>query len=489
MDTIKHVRRSAKPVNLTTAVDPKFLTLTGAPANQTAFKVVRKDGEKTGMQHIQRRRAQRSDSLVSVMFEVGATEEQVTECMDEWGFTTFTIETSGDRLKAVLRSDVDQPTMSVTIDGRSCEVLKPISNATSDTKTQIAVARMDFAADAFPTVEEVKDWCKRNDIDTSEMSFTSTDLVTSVQRHDTKDTETRAISVESGVDFAVIRADVADIPAKFVTVISDTSYGSWGWGQLDFSAYLADKEFTEASRDAMYALQNVLDQIQFYSAVPIPVRKDLVKNACAQYAEYVVALMDALPSKVVVAIRSDLTKESPVTTAAKGAPAPAQRTDDKKPDAAAPAAAAPAADAGAPVTRGDVEQMIQTAVTATTATVATTVAEAVAAAFAAQRADKKEDGEGEKKPEADKKDAKEGEDAAKRSDADKADKEPTLAEVLRSVQALGEQVKAIRSDVDGIDGGTVVRSDAADSKGKEPGAPGEQKDVFRGVFGRGLSKG
>lgn len=465
----KKVERAGKEVNLTKVVTPKFLTLTGSPANQTAFKVVRKDGEAMNMQHVQRRRVQRNDALISVTFEEGLDEAGVTAVMNEWGFTTFTVETSGDRLKAVLRTDVEAPTMAVTIDGRSCEVLKPISNSTSDVKKGVAVSRMDFAADAFPTVEEVKDWCQRNDIDTTDMSFKSNDTATSVQRLDAKDTETHSIEVESGVCFAVIRADVADIPVKFIEVISDTAYGQWGWGQLDFSASLADQEYTEASRAAMRTLEDVLHRIQFYSDVPVTLRKDMIRNACSQYADHVVALIDALPNKVVVAIRSSSSKENPVTTAKPNA-SDAARTDaekDKKQPVvdAARTDAKGEADKTAPVTRGDVETMIASAVTASTAGIATTVAEAVTAAFAAQR--------GDKKPE-----AKEGDDTTQRSDA-----EPTLGDVMSAVRELGTAVKTIRADVDAIDGGTVVRNDGGDIK--SPVTDVVRKDVFVGMFAGG----
>lgn len=462
----KEVTRAGKEVNLTRVVTPKFLTLTGMPANQTAFKVVRKDGEEMSLQHVQRRRVQRNDALVSVTFEEGLDEAGVTAVMSEWGFTTFTIETSGDRLKAVLRSDEKLETMAVTVDGRVCEVLKPISNSTSDTKKAVSVARMDFAVDAFPTVEEVKEWCQRNDIDTTDLTFKSTDLVTSVQRFDAKDEESHSINVESGVDFRVIRADVADIPAKFVTVISDTAFGSWGWGQLDFSAYLADQEFTEASRDAMYALREVLDRIQFYSDVPLQLRKDMIRNACNQYADHVVALMDALPSKVVVAIRSSSAKENPVTTAKTGAPA-AQRTDaagTKPADETTNAAPSgtPAVPDNTPVSRADVEAMLKEATTAAVSGLSEQIA-ALTQAVTAQRADPAKQGEGE----------------ATNTGATE-DKEPTLADVMRSVKALGDQVTGLKANVDAIEGGTVVRND-----GGEPRQPGAgEKDVFRGVFGK-----
>lgn len=458
---------TAKKVNLTKLVDPKFLTLTGSPANQTAFKLIRKDGENMNLQHVQRKRIRRSDSLVSITFEEGLDEAGVKVVLAEWGIEEFTIETSGDRLKAVLRSDTEDATMNVqTPDGRTLTVLKPISNAASDEKKNIAVARMDFAKDAFPELSDVTEWLKRNDIDETTVKIIPGDVVTSVQRLDSTDEDTRALTVEQGVTFNIVRAEDADIPATFVTVVSDTAFGSWGWGQLDFSAVMADKEFSKAADDAIYALRNVLDRIMFYSDVPIAIRKDLVRSALTQFGDHAISLMDALPSKVVVAIRSSSPKEKEVTKAASGTPA-ARQDDATKSGTGQPGAASTNEDTKAPaagavsetaetLTRSDVAQMIAEGNKELSAQIAELTK------VVAQRSDTKP-AEGEQK---------EG--------AEKTEAEPTLADVMRSVKALADDVGGLKNSVTTLESGTVVRSDSGDKTTEQ----GQTKDVFRGMFGR-----
>lgn len=160
-------------------------------------------------------------------------------------------------------------------------------------------------------------------------------------------------------------------------------------------------------------------------------------------------------------------------TTAKPAASEASRTDadkDKnKPDAVAASrtdvkAEQPTTDAdkSAPVTRSDVEAMIAASADATVFA----VTKAVTEALAAQRGDK---AGGDKAPEtAD----------TQRSDTPPA--EPTLADVMRSVAALTEQVTGIKAEVAAFEGGTVVRSDGGEPKQATP----ESKDVFRGVFGK-----
>ena len=462
---------TAKQVNLTKIVDPKFLTLTGAPANQTAFKIIRKDGENMNMQHVQRKRIRRSDSLVSITFEEGLDEAGVKVVLAEWGIEEFTIETSGDRLKAVLRSDGADATMNVqTPDGRTLTVLKPISNAASDEKKGIAVTRMDFAKDAFPELADITDWLKRNDIDETTVKIVPGDTVTSVQRLDSTDTDTRSLVIEQGVTFNIVRADSIDIPPTFITVVNDTAFGNWGWGQLDFAATMADKEFSNAMEDSIYTLRCVLDRIMFYSDVPVPIRKDLVRSALTQFGDHAISLMDALPSKVVVAIRSSSPKEKEVTKAAPGTPA-ARQDDATKSGTGQPGAAAttddttkdaPAAgDAAATtetLTRADVQAMIAEGNKELSGQIAELTK------TLAQRSDTK---------------PAEGEGGEKKTDGEaKPDAEPTLADVMRSVKTLADEVGGLKNSVTTLEGGTVVRSDGGDK------TTPQTKDVFRGMFGR-----
>lgn len=450
---------TTKDVNLTKLVEPRFLTLTGSPANQTAFKIVRKDGDTMNMQHVQRRRIRRSDSLVSITFEAGLDEAGASALLAEWGVEDFTMEASGDRLKAILRTDATD-TMEVAIpDGRTITVLKPISNATPDAPAGVSVVRMDFVRDAFPDTSDVTEWLKRNDIDETKVKISLTDETISVHRSDAAAQETRTVQIDTGISFTIARSETVDIPANFVTVVSDTAYGSWGWGQLDFSAYMADREFSEASDEAIYALRNVLDRIMFYSDVPITVRKDLVRSAVNQYADYAISLMDALPSKMVVAIRSSFSKESEVSKASPGAQTATRQDDATQSGAAQPGAAVATAPApaGAPqpageavLTRADVQAMVTDATKGLSDQIA-----ALTAAIQTQRSE-----------------------PTTTEPAAEGEKEPTLADVVRSTAAMADTMNKLASAVTALESGTVVRSDSGDPKTTQ-----EKRDVFRGVFG------
>lgn len=436
---------TAKAVNVAKMVEPRYLTLTGSPANQTAFKIIRNDGEKMNKPHMQRRRVRRSDSLVSVTFEAGLDEDGVKKVLAEWGIEDFTLERADDSYRAVLRSDVTN-TMDVAIpDGRVLTVVKPTAQRAD--KSALSVLRMDFSKEAFPDTADVTAWLDSNGIDTTTVTIKPGDTATVVQRSDVQADETRSMVIETGVSFTVARADTQDIPDNFVAVVNDTAFGSWGWGQLDFSATMADKEYCSAADDAVYTLRTVLDRIMFYSETPIAVRKDLVRSAVNQFADHVTSLMDALPSKVVVAIRSSFSKESPVstaTTATTATPTTAPTTE------------------GATLTRSDVLAIFGEAskglsdqIAALTETLAQrSEAPAPVAAAAAAPA------------------------------APGATDTPTLADVVRSTAQLSENLTTLARSVAALEGGTVVRSDAGDNKPAAKTAQATRSDdVFRGMFG------
>ena len=57
--------------------------------------------------------------------------------------------------------------------------------------------------------------------------------------------------------------------------------------------------------------------------------------------------------------------------------------------------------------------------------------------------------------------------------------EPTVADVVRSVGAIADNMTKMADAIKALEGSTVIRSDAGDSRKTET-----SRDVFRGVFGR-----
>lgn len=454
-----------KDVEIARLVTPRFLSLVGLPANQVAFKIIRDDNGDPTMTapHIQRKRAsRRADRLVSIDFDLSTSEEDIGKAMEEWGIDKYKIETTEEGRRVLCSDAGGAPTMRIHMgDGRVATVLQPISNTTADQeKPHVAVVRMEFAADYFPSTADVESWCRKHavDFDTSAIQNAEQEIVVSRGVKVGLGDETRVVQVDDGVQFVVARAEAQDIPDPFIVVISDTAYGNWGWGQLDFTAVMADVEFSEVSQEAIRNLNRVIERILYSSDLPITVRKELISRAAGQFAEFISGLMDALPARVVIANRSTFDEEK------------SMKPKEKK-EEAAPAGTEQTADTA--VSRSDVEKLVNDAVGGLAVQIAelTTKLSTIEAGQQGEttaRTDEGGAGGAEGKGEAE---------AGTGEGKEEAGGE-TLAEVLRSVTAIAQAVTSVSDRVGALEGGTTVRSDDRDAEQKVI-----KKDVFRGVFG------
>lgn len=493
-----------KSVKVSRLVTPQFLTLTEKPANQVAFKIVRRDrkGQEAEPKPkiISRQRPVRRMAPTLVMeFPATATEEQIAGLMKEFGIDDYKIEKRDD-VWLVMRSDLAElPSSYVTIhlkDGVKAWVTQGEVVASDDNPLpHIGVAYIHFDKARFPDETAVQEWLTRNGVDISESQIDNTNekavVVTRLKVE--PDVEIKTCGLENGIEVGVVRAAKQDVPSSMVEVVSESMYGTWGWGQLDFSAAMADIEFSQVTREAVDVLYRLLENILFYSPLPLSVRKELVDRATGQFAAFIGALLDALPARVLVSQTSDeenhMSKKDQQPNAAEAAAEEAKRkagdvtaakayletekvdpktlegkTDDEL-IALAATHRAEKEKQTAPVTRTEVEEIVKTSITAA---VGPAVTEALRAVFAPQqRSDEKTDA----KPE---------------------NKEPDLGtqigETLRSavepvVKAMGDVTKSV-SDlaerVAKVEGATTVRTDSEDPK------QGKNKpDVFAGVFRRG----
>lgn len=442
-----------KKVNLTRATKPKFLTLTGRPANQVAFKILRNDnGEEVMTPHIQRqRRTRRSDSpVLRIAFPEGVTADEARSTLDGYGLSGYEVSETDEGVVAV-RSDAPEATDTLQVvmaGGEVATILKPVAQRADEGPAAIAVVSMEFAADYFETSGEVTDWLKRNDVDFQSDALENGDQGTVVRRTETQPDDVRRVEVDPGVVFVIARADEESIPVGYEAVITDTAYGNWGWGHLDFAAAMADKEFCRLAEESTYVLRNVCDRILFYSELPLAQRKVLIAEAAGQYASFVGSLMDALPTRAVKAVhRTDSQKGNAMSKQD-------QKKDDVKredPATVAEGTAAAAADESAAadgISRADVESMIGSAIGGLTAKI-----DELATALRA--------------------------DPAKAEDAPQEEAKPvTLEDVMRSVSALADGVKNIETRVGEMEGATVSRADGGDPAQEQV----ERSDVFAGVF-------
>ena len=258
--------------------------------------------------------------------------------------------------------------------------------------------------------------------------------------------ETRRMVLEDGVTAVIARSDVYGIPEGYAAVVNESAYGSWGWGQLDFAAAMADREFSEGMEKSLYRLNDVLQVIILHSSLPLDVRKNLANRALAQFGEYVGTLMDSLPRQLLVSVvrSANPQQEKELTKQVSGEATPEAN--------AQPVEAKTVVEA--PLSRADV---------------ATMITEAVAAALAA-------------KP------------AATETEAQRAAPAAVAAPAAQVVElalsradiaaAVAEALAPVMKEVTELKGATLLRS--APEATPTPAAPktkGEQEnEVFRNAF-------
>ena len=354
--------------NLVEVKKAKFITLVGKPANQTGFKVVRSDKGEPPMSQAVVRRTRRSETgpVLRLTFPAGADEKSVNESLQQYGLTGYTVQSEGGvftATRADLKSISPDTTMQIKLseDGLIATVARqsPALEA-KPVKGAVAIARMEFDGSKF-TLEEVKQWVADNAVDGTIQEPQNEGDCYVVRRSEVPENEeTREMSLEDGVVAVVVRADVMSVPAGFVAVVNETAYGNWGWGQLDFAAALADQEFSEAMRDALNTLNDVLRNIVIWSPLPLDVRKELANRALTQFGEYISTVMDSLPRQLLVAVvrSANQPQEKSMTQAQQSGSA----TTTATPATQTPTPAAPET----PITRSEVQSMIQAAVQAAT---------------------------------------------------------------------------------------------------------------------------
>jgi len=444
-----------KPVEVSQMIEPQFLTLTGLPANQVAFKVLRTDEEKgavmatTGKAGNSRKRA-RSDGGALLYFEFTAESEDadISAVLASYGIPEgYEVSVMEDGRKRVKCSDApaaDTPTMCVTL-SETCKATVIRSAPATDTteKTAIKVVALEFKKEKYANEVVVRSYLETDFVDLSKNTVENFDTVFRVSRSSLpEDTDMRRIEIVDGVVAVVVRAEVQDVPLNIATAINETAYGNYGWGQLDFAASMADVIFCDVVDEATYRLGSVLRNILFYSELPLSSRKDLVARATSQFSAYVGNLIDSLPTQVVAVSRSDLKRHKEFEMSEQQSTTEVTQTS---------------ADAGATVTlqRSELEEIITSAIRAALPTAAPTPATEGTVART---------------------------DAPAVTDAPPA-ADTGLAQVQRSVAELVDLVTASNARIAALEATTVVRSDVVDS-GTVDASEQAKPAPFQGVFRR-----
>jgi hypothetical protein len=327
----KRVRRDdgdALVGNIITGVkEANFISLVKRPANQRAISIIRSEQEDTEVSTTTKaptttrvNRAKRSDAapVAKVTFPATYTDEAVTATLAAYGLSSFEVARSDESIVAS-RSDlksiaIDTLTdIKLTADGIVASVVRADGVEATSGKKELALVSFEFSSDTFSRAD-AKAWLDENSVDFDDKALDNSTGNFVLQRADVDaGEEVRQIELAPGVVANVARSDVLVIPDSFVTVISETAYGNWGWGQLDFDAKLADVEVGSKLRKGLEMLDDILRDVLFYSSLPIDSRKELCQRSLNQFAAYATGLLDTLPRQLLVQVgsaqRSDKAQE------------------------------------------------------------------------------------------------------------------------------------------------------------------------------------
>lgn len=433
--------------NLVKIKTPKFITMVNAPANQTGFKIVRSTEGETKMQGAIVRRTRRSTETSPVLrltFPAGTEEATVTEALTSYGMKEYRVE-QADGVYTATRADLKSISKDATTEIKLTEAglmatvaRQEASVEAPEEKPNLSMPVIEFDASKF-TLEEVQRWVAEKCVDGGYQEPQNAGKCYVVRRSEVPENEeTRLMVLEDGVTATVVRSEVMLVPAGYIAVVSETAYGNWGWGQLDFAAKMADEAFCEQMDLAIDSLRSVLNRIVIYSSLPLDVRKELAMRALGQFGDYIGTVMDSLPRQLLVSVIRSATPqlEKPMTQANSGANTQAAPAQEEK-----------------PITRAELAQLVTEGIAAAMKALPAPVARAEGAAA---------------------------------EPATPAKTETTAAAALTRADVASALAEAMTPVVDGLKalaGATIVRG----APEAVPGTVKEAKrDVFDGAFG--LSK-
>lgn len=487
-ESVRRIIRSAegnlvRPIE-TAKKHKKFVTLTNRPANERPFVVVRSasDDEQTEVaappaaKRIVRPAKRSENPVLSIIFPVEYTKEEVLAILLEYAMTDYTITGGENGCYCATRSDLqsiaDRTTTSIKLNSDGVIAMidaneYPVKRA--ETKDNLTLVAYEFDAKRFDK-DAVNAWLVKNSVDSPQDSVEnpSGDAFTVKRSEVAAETEVRRVELEEGVTAVVIRSEVCCVPDPFIAVVNEKSYGSYGWGHLDFNASMADREYSRVMDDAQYKLSEVLRQITMGCGLELDVRKQLVDRALAQYGEFVKQVIDALPRQVMLLVNraADETKGSNTMTTAEQAAAAAAKNDT-------------------PVTRAEIAELITSGVAAAfaaqrteaapAAAAATEAAPAAAAATTAVEATRSEEGTGA---------AAAAPAAAAATTAAVA--APAAAEAASSISRadmetmLAQAVAPLNAKIEEMSNTVIVRSDKGDQRVAAQNVKRTEGEVFQG---------
>ena len=340
----KATRGAAVEGNLTTINTPHWLSVVRKPANQRSFVIVRDaEGREVHSKRVPRAdpkpaprkpsRRSATNPVIAITFPQGIDEENARAALGRFGYDSYALTLNDAGAWVAVREDLTLATIPaestsqirLTGDGVVATIEGENIGVPGDKKIGVSIARYEFSDKTFDN-EKIAEWFSKNGVDFSGTVVENRDesLLCVEAKSVESGTEIRRMEVEPGVIFAVFRDEESDIPAGYIEVVNEAAYGSWGWGILDFGAALANCTVFDALRESMWLLYDVIEQILFYSDLPVDGRKTLADRALTQFSDYVGTLFDTLPRQVLLlASNCEMltSKDDSMTTMTRTAPA------------------------------------------------------------------------------------------------------------------------------------------------------------------------
>lgn len=454
----------ARPVRVMSVAEPRYLTLCKRPANQTSFKVVRSDDSNaaqdvvggqaadctpkaSGTQagRVRRVRGVKRSALLRLRYPPGTDLAVVEKDAEDVGLSGYTITEEEDGSILLTRSDVGEiPKDVFTIgigNGRTACIQRTsksdIAVARSEEPTGLSVVAFEFLKEKYADGSSAIGYCKEAGItcvsDTSPV-VDSGEVIKVVCRDVGDDIEVRSIIIAEGVTALVQRDDAVQsgIPADLMSQMLNVSYGSWGWGHIDFNASVSDLWFCKESTEAIDTLEDVLRNILFYNSLPVSVKRQLMLVAIDQFSQYMVSVLDALPSLISLNVIRNSMEEVSMSV---------------KKDVTTPTSGDSAAVSGDDrlvVTRSDLSEIVSAAVASAIEKQRTTVSTSDVANDA----------------------PKEGEKPSPDAQEPQAIALQVEEVVKRAIAPLGATITLLEQRVQTVEGSTILRSDQADGNKK-----------------------
>ena len=238
--------RPRRKVNLSDINDPKAITLTKSPANQTGFKVIRSAEEPEA--------AEDKSPLRAIVMPEGATTAMAAALVEAYKLADYDIIES-DGVVSVRQTSYAEGESVVPVSIGSGNIAMIASSVFTEVKTHAPVARTDekdtqpkqpilaslaFASDQYPDAKSVCDWLDTNKISYGEGAVIQSDDGYAVTRNDACD-DSSNVDLAKGVTGKVARGDELDVPESVYRMVAEQVYGYYAnWEYIDFAVAMAN---------------------------------------------------------------------------------------------------------------------------------------------------------------------------------------------------------------------------------------------------------